>query len=103
MRLQLSLQYLENPRFQLLSPESSSIDGTLRYSVAQNCCLGKAGVADEKQCIGGCSGGYWKLGISLIFLVAGTDNRVGSVPYRVQKDDPVIKICELSHPACTPD
>lgn len=50
--------------------------------------LGKAGVADKNQCGGGCSGGCWKLGVSLIFLVAGMDNRVGSVPKGVQKDDP---------------
>ena len=95
MGLKLSLQYLEIPGFQLLSPESSSINDTLCYSVSQNSCpvvvtlrLGKAGVADENQCNGGCSGGYWKLGISLMFLVAGIDNKVGSVPKRVQKDYP---------------
>lgn len=48
--------------------------------------LRKAGVADKNQCNGGCSGGYWKLGLSLMFLVVGMDNRVGIVPKGVQKD-----------------
>lgn len=49
---------------------------------------GKAGVADKNQCNGGCSGGYWKLGISLMILVTGIDDRVERISKGIQKDDP---------------